>query len=76
MRQLDIKENSSILNNDVTDDDQIQQILRKFDSHPSIRSIRQKVNDEHFSFCNVTLENIRYEIQYAYLYGEGAGNKL
>ena len=62
VNNLEIQENSYILNSADHLLDPIDKALYKFDNHPSILKIREKVNGAKFRFSSVTLQELVREI--------------
>ena len=61
--QLDVEENTYLIKSTVGIYHPIDIAIKKFDSHPSILKIREKVKETSFSFSNVTLEDFELEIK-------------
>ena len=62
-KSLDINENRYILNDTLDITDPIDTALKKFESHPSILKIKEKVSASLFAFNTVTLEDVQLEIR-------------
>ena len=62
-KTLGINENRYILNDTLHMVDSIEIALKKFESHPSILKINEKVGESVFSFNTVTLEDVILEIR-------------
>ena len=58
-----ITENRYILNDSLDITDPIDTALKKFESHPSILKIKEKVSASPFAFNTVTLEDVQLEIR-------------
>ena len=62
-KSLHINENRYILNDTLDLTDPIDIALKKFESHPSILIIKDKVSASPFTFNTVTLEDVQSEIR-------------
>ena len=63
VEQLDVGENIFLLNLTGDSLDPIETIIKGYDLHPSILGIKEHVNKEVFSFSNVSLQEIEFEIK-------------
>ena len=63
VQQLDIQENLHLLNKSNNTDNLIEYAIEKFESHPSILKIKEKVNSPIFNFRNVSLVDIEKEVK-------------
>ena len=63
VHNLDIKENIFLLNETTNIDDPIDMAIKKFESHPSILKIQEKVSSPIFSFTSVSLKELEQEVE-------------
>ena len=63
VQQLDIQEDLHLLNKSNNTDNLIEYDIEKFESHPSILKIKEKVNSPIFNFRNVSLVDVEKEVK-------------
>ena len=63
VKSLDIKENTYLKNSTKNSNNPIDNAIEKFECHPSILKIGEKVTPNQFSFSEITIEEVEQELQ-------------